>query len=73
MSVSRLLDSGSTLKKVADVLRHRELDTSMIYAKVDMGRLRTVMPSGSETRGKSWSPLYASGAGVAARFGCLPC
>lgn len=39
---SRLLDTGSTLKEVADVLRHRELDTSMIYAKVDMGRLAVV-------------------------------
>jgi integrase len=39
---SRLLNTGGTLKEVADVLRHRELDTSMIYAKVDMGRLAAV-------------------------------
>jgi site-specific recombinase XerD len=39
---SRLLDTGSTLKEVADVLRHRELDTSLIYAKVDIGRLSGV-------------------------------
>ena len=39
----RLLDTGSTLKEVADVLRHRQLDTSLIYAKVDMNRLRAVM------------------------------
>jgi integrase len=39
---SRLLNTGSTLKEVADVLRHRELDTTMIYAKVDMGRLAAV-------------------------------
>lgn len=39
---SRLLDAGGTLKEVADVLRHRELDTSLIYAKVDMGRLSAV-------------------------------
>jgi integrase len=39
---SRLLNSGGTLKEVADVLRHRELDTTMIYAKVDMGRLAAV-------------------------------
>ena len=38
----RLLDTGSTLKEVADVLRHRELNTSLIYAKVDIGRLSAV-------------------------------
>jgi len=39
---SRLLNTGATLKDVADVLRHRELDTTMIYAKVDMSRLAAV-------------------------------
>ena len=39
---SRLLNTGGTLKEVADVLRHRELDTSLIYAKVDLGRLSAV-------------------------------
>lgn len=39
---SRLLNTGGTLKEVADVLRHRELDTSMIYAKVDVARLSAV-------------------------------
>ena len=39
---SRLLNTGGTLKEVADVLRHRELDTSLIYAKVDIGRLSAV-------------------------------
>jgi site-specific recombinase XerD len=39
---SRLLETGGTLKEVADVLRHRELDTSLIYAKVDFGRLGAV-------------------------------
>lgn len=38
----RLLDTGGTLKEVADMLRHRALDTSMIYAKVDVGRLAAV-------------------------------
>lgn len=38
----RLLNTGGTLKEVADVLRHRELDTSLIYAKVDFVRLRAV-------------------------------
>ena len=39
---SRLLNTGGTLKEVADVLRHRELNTSQIYAKVDIGRLSAV-------------------------------
>ena len=39
---SRLLETGGTLKEVADMLRHRALDTSMIYAKVDIGRLAAV-------------------------------
>ena len=32
---NRLLTSGSSLKEVADVLRHRSLNTTMIYAKLD--------------------------------------
>jgi integrase len=39
---SRLLATGGTLKEIADVLRHRALDTSLIYTKVDMVRLSAV-------------------------------
>jgi integrase/recombinase XerC len=39
---SRLLDRGSSLKEVADVLRHRSLNTSLIYAKLDQPRLAAV-------------------------------
>ncbi len=39
---ARLLNTGGSLKEVADVLRHRELDTSLIYAKVDFVRLGAV-------------------------------
>jgi site-specific recombinase XerD len=39
---SRLLASGSTLKEVADPLRHRDLDTSLIYAKIDTVHLAQV-------------------------------
>ena len=39
----QLLKTGGTLKEVADMLRHRALDTSMIYAKVDFERLRAVV------------------------------
>jgi site-specific recombinase XerD len=38
----RLLDSGSSLKEVADVLRHRSLDTTQIYAKLDSRNLAAV-------------------------------
>jgi integrase/recombinase XerC len=31
----RLIDHGSSLKEVVDVLRHRSLNTSLIYAKLD--------------------------------------
>jgi site-specific recombinase XerD len=40
---SRLLNTGGTLKEVADMLRHRELNTSLIYAKVDFNRLAAVV------------------------------
>jgi integrase/recombinase XerC len=36
---SRLLAGGSSLKEVADVLRHRSLNTTLIYAKLDGRKL----------------------------------
>jgi integrase/recombinase XerC len=39
---SRLLDAGSSLKEVADVLRHRSLNTTLIYAKLDSRNLAAV-------------------------------
>ena len=39
---SRLLESGSSLKEVADVLRHRSLNTTLVYAKLDSQNLATV-------------------------------
>lgn len=38
----RLVENGSSLKDVADVLRHRSLNTTLIYAKLDTPRLSTV-------------------------------
>jgi site-specific recombinase XerD len=46
----RLLAGGSSLKEVADVLRHRSLNTTLIYAKLDTRNLRSVAlpwPTGS--------------------------
>lgn len=39
---SRLLRTGVPMKDIADVLRHRSLDTSAIYAKVDLSKLAAV-------------------------------
>lgn len=47
----RLVEQGSSLKEVADVLRHRSLETSRIYAKLDTPSLaRVALPwPGSES------------------------
>jgi len=39
---NRLLESGSSLKEVADVLRHRSLNTTLTYAKLDSRNLAAV-------------------------------
>ena len=39
---SRLLEGGSSLKEVADVLRHRSLNTTLVYAKLDSKNLAAV-------------------------------
>jgi integrase len=41
-AASRLLSAGTPLKEIADILRHRNLDTTAIYTKVDMNRLAAV-------------------------------
>jgi integrase/recombinase XerC len=38
----RLVGGGSSIKEVADVLRHRSLNTSLIYAKLNHGALAEV-------------------------------
>ena len=39
---TRLVRNGVSIKEIADVLRHRSLDTTTIYAKVDLDALSTV-------------------------------
>ena len=39
---TRMLSSGRPLKVIADLLGHRQIDTTRIYAKVDFGQLRQV-------------------------------
>jgi len=41
-AATRLVQSGASLKEVADVLGHKHLNTTMLYARVDLDRLRTV-------------------------------
>jgi site-specific recombinase XerD len=38
----RLVQSGTSLKEIADLLRHRDIDTTTIYAKVDFAALTDV-------------------------------
>ena len=39
---AKLLDAGFTLKQIADHLGHRSMDTTRIYAKIDLRGLRQV-------------------------------
>lgn len=49
---SRMIQSGASLKEIADILRHRDLDTTMIYTKINIPLLRQIaMP---------W-PVFAGG------------
>jgi len=41
-AATRMLRAGVSLKEIADVLGHRSLDTSAIYAKVDRSALTEV-------------------------------
>jgi site-specific recombinase XerD len=41
-AATEMVRAGVTLKAIADVLRHRSIDTTAIYAKVDLPRLREV-------------------------------
>ena len=39
---TRMLGRGASLSEIGEILRHRDPDTTTIYAKVDLGRLRTL-------------------------------
>jgi integrase/recombinase XerD len=50
-AATQMLRRGASLGEIAHVLRHRHLDTTAIYAKVDYASLRTVVqpwPGGTE-------------------------
>jgi site-specific recombinase XerD len=44
-TASRLLRTGADLKRIADILGHRSIDTTAVYAKVDVDRLAAVARS----------------------------
>jgi site-specific recombinase XerD len=39
---TQMLRDGASLREIGQVLRHRDEDTTLIYAKVDLTRLRTL-------------------------------
>ena len=41
-AATRMLRHGASLKEVADVLRHRDLNTATLYTKVDLPRLAAI-------------------------------
>ncbi|MFX1802702.1 tyrosine-type recombinase/integrase [Paraburkholderia sp. A1RO-5] len=49
-AATRLIQGGASLKEVADVLGHRHLNTTTLYTRVDLGRLRKVAQPWPEGR-----------------------
>ena len=41
-AASRLLGAGADLKRIADILGHRSIDTTAVYAKIDVAHLAAV-------------------------------
>jgi site-specific recombinase XerD len=39
---SHLVQNGASLKEVADLLRHRHLNSASVYAHLDVARLRAL-------------------------------
>lgn len=46
-----MLNRGASLAEIGEVLRHRSLDATAIYAKVDLAALRTLAPSWPQAGG----------------------
>lgn len=49
-AASRMVEKGASLKEVADILRHRSLDTTAIYVKIDVPKLLQVALPWPEVR-----------------------
>ena len=41
---TRMLREGASLSEIGDILRHRRLNTTQIYAKVDLAALKAIVP-----------------------------
>jgi site-specific recombinase XerD len=52
-AATRMLHGGASLKEIADVLRHRSLDTTAVYAKVDIVRLSAIAQPWPKAGGKA--------------------
>lgn len=52
-AATRMLHGGASLKEIADVLRHRSLDTTAVYAKVDIARLSAIAQPWPTAGGKA--------------------
>jgi site-specific recombinase XerD len=50
---TRLLRDGATLDAIGAVLRHRDVNTTALYAKVDVARLRQVAQPWPDAAGSS--------------------
>ena len=48
---SRMLNAGATLKQIADFLGHTSIDTTTLYAKVDLATLSRVALPWPERKG----------------------
>jgi site-specific recombinase XerD len=49
---THLLQKGATMQQISEVLRHRSIDNTQIYAKVDFKRLKSLAPPWP----KAWNP-----------------
>jgi len=47
---TQMLRQGSSLAEISEILRHKDPDSTRIYAKVDLGSLRTLAPPWPSTR-----------------------
>jgi integrase/recombinase XerD len=52
-AATQMLRAGASLEEVGQVLRHRQVLTTAIYAKVDRDALRQIAPPWPETKGRS--------------------
>jgi integrase/recombinase XerD len=47
---TRLMEQGTPIKNIADLLGHRNIETTFLYTKVELGRLRTLAAEWPEVK-----------------------